>query len=84
MKVRMVLHKQYGGFSLSEAAKLELGITDYKSARDIDRTDPELIRVVEKLGNKAGDGLEIVTVNIELEIEDHDGFERVYVHGHEA
>lgn len=50
----IVVNKQYGGFSLSEAAQEMLGInTAYP---DIPRDDPRLVEVVQELGEEA-DGL---------------------------
>lgn len=89
--MKIVLNKEYGGFSLSDEACKYLGITPSKiypnfNTPDIKRTDPKLVECVEKLGDKAsGDHAHLVVVelpdNIGFDpneyITDYDGFENV-------
>lgn len=85
--MKIVINKCFGGFSLSKKAYEELGLPwdgygyGYIDGRDgFDRSDPNLIRVVEKLGEKA-DGkfaeLEIVEIpdGTDWVIEEYDGRE---------
>lgn len=84
---RIVINKRYGGFGLSEEAfnlyKTKKGIDDeWLSAYDIERDDPILIEIVEKLGKEA-DGecakLKIVDIpdDVKWQIEEYDGTEWV-------
>lgn len=77
MDIEMVLHKGYGMFSLSDAACKAVWSR-------LPRHDPDLVRVVRKLGKKAGEKLEIVTVHIDFEITEHAGWEKVKVKGWEV
>lgn len=57
-------------------------------ASDLDRNDPDLIAVVEQLGNKAnGDHSELKIVNIPDDVDwyihDYDGMEKVHEHHRE-
>lgn len=81
---KIVYSACYGGFGLSEKAfsrYKELGGTcDYD--RDIPRTDPFLVQVVEELGEEANNGfskLKITAVHAgtKYRIEEYDGFETV-------
>jgi hypothetical protein len=82
--MKVVVNTCYGGYSLSEEAYKELGLEwkGYGHAFDDDRSNPALVEVVEKLGERA-DGqcarLEVVEVpdGTEWEIEDYDGKEWV-------
>jgi hypothetical protein len=82
--VEVVINTCYGGFCLSKKAYEELGIKwdSYGFKYSEDRTNPELIRVVKKLGKDA-DGecaeLKIVKIpnDIEWFIEEYDGNEWV-------
>jgi hypothetical protein len=104
LSIPVVINRCYGGYGLSDAAKLELlrrkgwthhfveggflcvGDTGYRAVEDeIARNDPDLIDVVRTMGAKA-DGpcakLEIVSVEVEIEIESFDGKEQIRVGGH--
>ena len=81
--MKFVLNKCFGGFSLSEAACEVLGCRPYTYADYDFRTNPELIGIVEKLGEDAWGyhaKLRIVEVPDEItdwEICDYDGVESV-------
>jgi hypothetical protein len=82
--VKIVVNKCYGGFSLSKAACIELGIEwdGYGYFLGDDRSNTRLVEVVEKLGDKANGrhaSLRVVEIpdDIEWHIEDHDGMEHV-------
>ena len=84
--MKVVLNQRRGGYSLSEAAFKELGMPwdGYGFAFDKDRANPELVRVVEKLG-RAADGAyaQLVVVEIPDGIDwrverDYDGCEAIY------
>ena len=96
--MEIVINRCYGGFSLSERAweelrkkknKFALGEDEHKSkftndfyCRDIPRDDPDLVKVVKKLGKAANGGcaeLDIVTIpdDVEWEIDEYDGMEHV-------
>lgn len=81
---KIVYSACYGGFGLSEKAFArykELGGTcDYD--RDISRTDPILVQVIEELGEEVNTGsskLKITAVHAgtKYRIEEYDGFETV-------
>jgi hypothetical protein len=81
----IAINKCFGGFGLSKAAYEELGIKwdgfGYKYSDN--RTDPDLIRVIRKLGPKASGqmaSVEIVTItdDVEWEIDEYDGVETVH------
>lgn len=88
----MTLHKVayntcYGGFSLSEKAKMlyreltGMKEDDYFDEDDLPRHDPVLISVIEKLGTEANGPyarIEIRPINTSAyRISDYDGIERV-------
>lgn len=85
---KIVYNACYGGFSLSEAAvargRVISGIPTWGdwSGRNLSRTDPVLIQVIEELG-KAADGRRANLVIVELppgteyRIEEYDGLESV-------
>jgi hypothetical protein len=81
--MKVVINMMYGGFELSEEAYKELGLEydGYGFAFDKDRSNPKLVAVVEKLGQRAGKlaNLKIVEIpdGVEWEIEEHDGMEWV-------
>ena len=79
MDVKVVINTCYGGYSLSETAIGLLG--GEREAYRRYRHDPELVRVVETLGEDSyGDfaRLEVVLVNGSLyRIEEYDGRERI-------
>jgi hypothetical protein len=82
---KVVYNACYGGFGLSQEAMdryTELsGVTDFY-ARDLRRSDPFLVQVVEELGEDANDGfsnlaIRDVPVGTYWRIDEYDGFERV-------
>ena len=80
--MKVVINDCFGGFSVSEKAKEMLG---WDSVYDCEsRDDPELIRVVEQLGEEANGAyanLEIVEIPDEAtdwRIFDYDGAESVW------
>ena len=83
-KMKVVINKRFGGFSLSKKAYEELGIPwdKYGYAMNEDRVNPKLVEAVEKLGDLA-DGqhasLSVVEIpdGIEWEIDEYDGMEYV-------
>lgn len=86
--MKVVINRCYGGFNLSEEAidmffELE-GSTRPKHwfSTDTDRHNPNLVKVVETLGNRANgfcSRLEIIEIpdDIDYEIEEYDGIEWV-------
>ena len=94
MNTKVVINKQYGGFSLSnEAIELYKELSGNKNVShkgiNLTRTDPFLVKVVETLGYKA-DGRyadlcieEIPAEFIEcFEIEEYDGIESINLSPH--
>ena len=87
--MKVVINNCYGGFSLSEsgiARYLELKGMEWPNAgfydRDISRSDSDLIRVIEELGDAASGAcadLKIVEVPDEVDwyVEEYDGNEWV-------
>lgn len=82
--MKIVLNRIFGGFSLSEKAYEMLGLEwdTFGFAYGIERNDPRLVEVVEKLGEDANGKyakLEVVTVpdGIDWEIDSYDGLETV-------
>lgn len=68
--MKIVINNCYGGFGLSEEAMDMLGINDDYG---IDRTDPALIEVVEKLGDRASSKFaKLTVVEIPDEATDYD------------
>ena len=65
--MKVVYNACFGGFGLSAAAIEMLGLETYKDMYTIDRHDPKLVEVVEKLGLKANGNY------ARLEIEDIKG-----------
>jgi uncharacterized protein with von Willebrand factor type A (vWA) domain len=83
--MKIVINKCYGGYGLSKEAYKELGIKwdNYGYEYEDDRSNPDLIKVVEKLGRKANGALaelQIVEIpdNVEYEINEYDGIESVH------
>lgn len=82
--MKIVINDCYGGFGLSEKAleMLEVG-NDYEYDADAKRTDAELVKVVEELGEEAnGDFAELTVVEIpdeatDFEINEYDGAESI-------
>jgi hypothetical protein len=81
--MKVVTNVCYGGYSLSEEAYKELGLEwDGGYAFEGDRSNPELVAVVEKLGERANgraSRLEIIEIpdGVEWWIAEHDGKEWV-------
>ena len=82
--IKIVINRCFGGFSLSKAAYEELGLEwdDYGFAYNDNRTDPNLVACVEKLGPAAnGDFADLGVIEIpddvEYEITEYDGLEKV-------
>lgn len=83
---KLVINREFGGFSLSEEAYKELGLPwdgyGYDYNDDEKRADPKLVEVVERLGEKAnGDcaRLKVISIpdDIQWEIHSYDGKETV-------
>jgi hypothetical protein len=83
--MKIVLNKCFGGFGLSEEAYKELGIPwdGYGYEFDYDRSNPKLVEVIEKLGDRANGGfaeLEVVEIpdDVLWEISNYDGIETIH------
>jgi len=84
--MKIVINRCFGGFSLSQDA-----ISLYNKYSDnilrngyaeVDRNDPDLVRVVEELGDKADGGcasLKVVEIpeDVSWNIDDYDGIEHI-------
>ena len=87
--MKVVVNACFGGYSLSEAVYMELGIPwdGYGclsgDGEYLERTDPKLISAIEKIGLKESSGslasLRIVEIpdDIKWHIEEYDGIEHV-------
>ena len=84
--MKVIINRCYGGFGLSKKAYEEMGIEwdgyGYGFNDENKRTDPQLIEVVEKLGEEANGGcaeLKIIEIpdDVIWQIEEHDGVEWV-------
>lgn len=83
--MKIVINACFGGFGLSEEAYEFLGIPwdGYGFEFDEDRTNPELVKCVETLGEYA-DGmcakLKVVDIpdDVDWEIDEYDGLESVH------
>ena len=84
--MKIVINRCFGGFSLSEEAYKFLGLEwdgyGYKCTSYDDRTDPDLIKCVETLGDKANGScanLKVIEIpdGVDWEITDYDGLEKV-------
>ena len=78
--IKIVVNRCFGGYSLSEKAYEKLGLDwdGYGTAYENDRTNPELVRVVEELGNRASGEcakLEVQTFEVSYQLNDYDGRE---------
>ena len=78
--MRVVINRDWGGFELSDIALDLLGI---QFASKIERNDPRLVDVVEKLGKEAGtkySNLLVVEIpdNMPYYIHEYDGFETIH------
>lgn len=81
--MKFVLNKCWGGFGVSDIAAEELNLLGRWEANDLDRDDPDLVRVVEILG-KAANGkyanlcvVEIPDNATDWELTDYDGAESI-------
>ena len=82
--MKVVINSCYGGYGLSKEAYKELGLEwdNYGYDYQEDRTNPKLVAVVEKLGEKASGGcanLNVVNIpdDVKWHIAEYDGFEHV-------
>ncbi len=81
--MKIVVNRCFGGFGLPDKAKKMLGHNQDWYEGDIDRTNKDLVRVVEELGKEANDSyarLEIVEIpdDIDYYISDYDGIETIH------
>jgi hypothetical protein len=86
--MKLVVNKCYGGFGVSKAVYDELGLKwdgyGYLYGTEFeDRSNPQLVAAVEKLGPGASGALAKLKVveipdGIEWEIDEYDGFETVH------
>lgn len=86
--MKLVVNKCFGGFSLSEEALDRLAKIKGHPCSDVDffwgdRSDPDLVQVVEELGDAANGAdakLRIVDIpdNIEYDIAEYDGIETIH------
>ena len=77
--MKVVINTCYGGFNLSDKAMDILRVYPW----DIERTDPNLIKVVENLGEEANgpsSRLKVVEIpdDVDWYIEDYDGVETIH------
>lgn len=77
--MKVVINTCYGGFNLSDKAMDILRMYPW----DIERTDPNLIKVVENLGEEANgpsSRLKVVEIpdDVDWYIEDYDGVETIH------
>lgn len=77
---KIVINQCFGGFGLSEDALSDLNLDSHW---DLDRSDPRLVEVVERMGVKAnGNHSELRVVEIpdgvEWTIHDYDGLESIH------
>lgn len=82
--MKVVLNLDYGGFSLSKAAYEYLGLPwDGYGYASFERNDPKLVECVETLGTQKASGLFAdlgiaeIPDDVDWEIEEYDGKERV-------
>lgn len=85
--MKVVVNKRYGGFGLSEKARKMLNAEDITKVWELEETEnrnnPELINVVETLGDEVNTRFsELAVVEIpetatDWEINEYDGFETV-------
>ena len=79
--MKFVINRCFGGFGLSNEAIKELDISE-EDIYDLERNDPRLVAVVEKLGDRAnGDyaKLRVVEVDILWSIRNYDGREEIEI-----
>ncbi len=80
--MKIVINVCYGGYGLSEKAKQLLALHGVEKPYHLERNDDILVNVVEQLGDEASDNLaklKIVEIpnDVDWEITDYDGFERI-------
>lgn len=81
--MKFVLNKCYGGFSLSEAACECLGCRPYTYCNEDLRSNPELLAVIEELGDAAnGSSAKLRIVDLpdgitDWEVDEYDGVESI-------
>ena len=81
--MKFVINRCYGGFGLSNEARKALGMTENEWDSEIRRDDPELIKVVEEMGEDAeGSSADLEIVEIpddatDWEVDEYDGLERI-------
>ena len=81
--MKIVINKCYGGWGLSKEAYEFLGLEwDGYGYTKLERTDPNLIKCIETLGNRASgqySSLKVIEIpdDVEWEIEEYDGVEWV-------
>ncbi len=78
--MKIVINKWFGGFSLSDTAADKLGLE--WGGREIDRSNPQLVAIVEELGEEANGmfahlGIVEIPDDVEWQIEEYDGSEWV-------
>ena len=80
---KIVVNRCFGGYALSPAAYAALALPwgGFGFAFSEDRTNAKLVEVVEQLGPLASAKLEVVEIpdDVEWEITDRDGYERVTI-----
>lgn len=85
--MKVVYNSCYGGFSLSEEAKARFARAKGKEPKDIyvydiERSDPDLVQIVEDMNRQAGNSLadlqiEDVPAGARWRIDEYDGMESV-------
>ena len=81
--MKVVINDCYGGFGLSEKALKMLGVEDDYDF-EFDRTNPELVEVVEKLGKEANGfcaSLRVIEIPDDVKewyIDEYDGIETIH------
>lgn len=81
--MKIVINRCFGGFGLSHEALSHLG-TSEDDQYELERTDPKLVEVVEKLGDKANGGSWAKLLVVEIPddmpfyIHEYDGVETIH------
>jgi hypothetical protein len=83
--MKVVINTCYGGYGLSTRANAQywMDTGKFRSDYEIERDDPALVSIVEKMGKKAwGDNAELKVVEIpdgiEWELSEYDGVETIH------
>ena len=82
--MKIVINTDFGGFGLSEMGEeLYTELSGEKYTYDVERTDPFIVRVVERLGNAANgrySELKVVEIpdDVSWYIHDNDGVETIH------